>query len=337
MSTHNNQIIHSISNLKFDFDETLQKKTFSNISKINEDDIIEFTQLSLQEFLPNIQKIGLIPVSVECPICKTSLSQICFRSPTNPIFRCGKKTCGRKKISVYKGTIFEGSQISPQKVVRIIYYFNCRRTNSDVAQSLGISQETARSYYDLLRASLFSFCTHYSTKLGGEGTCVHLDETPWTKRKNKRGKRFRSNTVWVIGAVNIFQKKCAVEFLPSRGHQDVLPFVEEYIQPGTTIHTDCLPTYKILKDMGFTHNSVNHSKTFKSEDGTTTNHIEGIFGSLKRLRRVYGAGFTNISKLNCLLGEWMFRYCYAGWDRNISFQKIIFVLKLIREGIISNE
>jgi hypothetical protein len=50
----------------------------------------------------------------------------------------------------------------------------------------------------------------------------------------------------VIGAVDIHNRQCALEFQPLRGHKDTLPFILKNILPGTTIHTDCLATYKIL-------------------------------------------------------------------------------------------
>jgi hypothetical protein len=79
--------------------------------------------------------------------------------------------------------------------------------------------------------------------------------------------------------------------------------------------------------MNFTHNKVNHLKVFKSKDGIHTNHIEGIFGACKRLMRHYSTKFAKVYKLNRFLGEWMFRYCYDGWDRRKMLQKLIYILK----------
>ena len=64
--------------------------------------------------------------------------------------------------------------------------------------------------------------------------------------------------------------------------------------------------------MGFEHYQVNHSRELVSRDDVHTNHIEGIFGNLKRLKRHYNYQFTDRDSLNIILGEWLFRYYYSG-------------------------
>jgi hypothetical protein len=42
--------------------------------------------------------------------------------------------------------------------------------------------------------------------LGGNGIIIHFDETPITHRYGDIGRNERSNTVWVVGAVDIHPK-----------------------------------------------------------------------------------------------------------------------------------
>ena len=121
-----------------------------------------------------------------------------------------------------------------------------------------------------------------------------------------------------------------LRFLPSRGHVDVLPFINSWITRGSIITTDCLATYNILNSMGFQHYRVNHSRHLVAPDGTNTNRIERIFGSVKRMVRLYNYQYINPTNLNLILSEWCFRYCYKGWDRRYAFLKILFVLKIVR-------
>ena len=125
----------------------------------------------------------------------------------------------------------------------------------------------------LISIFTFLFLEHYSVQIGGPNVVVHIDETPINR---KHGNRSRSNTVWVIGAVDILNKKAALKFLPSRDHVDVIPFIQDFAAPNSCIHTDSLATYRILTELGFDHHMVNHSIEFVSREGVHTNHIEGI-------------------------------------------------------------
>ena len=53
----------------------------------------------------------------------------------------------------------------------------------------------------------FSFLEHYSVQIGGPNVVVHIDKTPITRRHGNRGNISRSNTIWVIGAVDIVSKR----------------------------------------------------------------------------------------------------------------------------------
>ena len=97
-----------------------------------------------------------------------------------------------------------------------------------------------------------------------------------------------------------------LRFLPSRGHIDALPFINSWIIRGSIITTDCLATYNILNSMGFQHDRVNHSRHLVAPDGTNTNMIEGIFGSVKRMIRLYNYQYINPTKLNLILSKWCF-------------------------------
>ena len=68
--------------------------------------------------------------------------------------------------------------------------------------------------------------------------------------------------------------------------------IKKYVQPGSTIYTDCWKGYNSLENNEFLHRTVNHSKEFvNKDDNTHTNTIEGnwcaieLQVSLKRRNR----------------------------------------------------
>ena len=75
-----------------------------------------------------------------------------------------------------------------------------------------------------------------------------------------------------------------------RSRATLLPIIKQYIRPGTEIISDKWKAYDTLSSEGYTHKTVNHSKTFVDPDtGACTNTIESTWHVLKsfRLRRGY--------------------------------------------------
>ena len=93
-----------------------------------------------------------------------------------------------------------------------------------------------QSFYALFRSSLFFFLAYFSVQLGGDSVVVHVDETPITRRHSNTGRTARSNTVWVISVVDVVHRKAALKFFPSRGHRDVLPFIQNFVRLNNRIH-----------------------------------------------------------------------------------------------------
>ncbi|KRH92320.1 putative transposable element, partial [Pseudoloma neurophilia] len=111
--------------------------------------------------------------------------------------------------------------------------------------------------------------------------------------------------------------------------EDLFSFIERWILPGSIIHTDSHRSYQTLSSLGFTHCQVNHSA-----DGTHTNWIEGIFGSLKKMARKYDAVYSGVENLYRYLSEFCFRYSFSAWNRKKAFLKILFVLEHCLEYLI---
>ena len=74
-----------------------------------------------------------------------------------------------------------------------------------------------------------------------------------------------SGRVWV----------CIVPINPN--HQTLLPIICKRIQPGSIIYSDGFGAYAHLRDLGYDHRVVNHSKTYVTSDGVHTNGIESFW------------------------------------------------------------
>ena len=192
------------------------KTDFTVKQELFEEDIYYICSLPLPKFINFLQRIGLVPSNAECPSCGIMLHSVTIKNGTNPIFWCGKAICGRKKVALLKDTIFAHFKIDIRLLFKILYSFSCRLLPSDVYETKKITDKPVISLYSFFRSALFRFCQINSHKLGGQDIILHCDETALKTRKHGVGKKSQSNTVWVIGAIDIVTRKCALEFLPSR-------------------------------------------------------------------------------------------------------------------------
>lgn len=104
-----------------------------------------------------------------------------------------------------------------------------------------------------------------SAKIGGPGVHVEIDEAKFGKRKYHRG-RLREGQ-WVFGGRES-QDRSKIFMVPvaSRDENTLLSLIQQWILPGSIIHSDCWKSYSKLKDMGYTHLTVNHSVEFTNAE-----------------------------------------------------------------------
>jgi hypothetical protein len=81
----------------------------------------------------------------------------------------------------------------------------------------------------------------------------------------------------------------------------------DHVETGSTVHTDEWSGYAGLRDLDYTHETVNHrAGEYVRDDGVTTNSIEAVWAVLKR--GIYGT-FHHVSEkhLDRYVGEFAFR------------------------------
>ena len=124
--------------------------------------------------------LGLVKHVNKCPDCYKELTKLYFNRNT-PFKRCNTKSCNRPKLFLFEDTVFEQAKLPAKTVLWLLYYFSCRRTAGDVSQTLLVSRDMVKTFYDIFIALLFRFCDMTSVQLEGPVVNVHLDETPTTK------------------------------------------------------------------------------------------------------------------------------------------------------------
>ena len=266
---------------------------------------INFNQLFLytrtrDECVQFCQHFGLLPKSILCPSCGATLSKIVEKSSksksraaedTNSLlFRCHKKGCD-KKVSINKNTWFAQTKLPYRKSLLLVYCFlerftydqAVRETSGPLYGGVTTSRESV--------ADLFSYCREVildsfleqkeARKIGGKNCIVEVDEAKFGKRKYNRGRVVEGQ--WVFGGICRESKEVFFVPVSDRTEETLLGIIEERVEAGTTIHSDCFKSYGKLAELGFVHKTVNHSQNFVDpESGAHTNTIESTWWAVKR-------------------------------------------------------
>jgi len=157
----------------------------------------------------------------------------------------------------------------------VIFMFSVSKNGvsaKEVERTLGCTYKTAWRMAKLVRSLM---------QQGGDllsGT-VEADETYIGGRHDHR--QGRSKKQIVFGVVER-QGNVRAAQVRSSGARVLLPALSSVVAHGATVHTDDYGSYRKLKQLGYSHTTVNHS-TLEYVRGTAhTNTIEGFWSQLKR-------------------------------------------------------
>ena len=250
--------------------------TQHELSIMNDDDIIEYAR-----------QHRMLLREKRCWKCKKMCS---FDSKVNA-FRC-QKTCKGKKcnyyLSLHKNTFFEQAQLSVKQVLLFSRYFCYGNFSvSNVKFSMRLSSKTAVDWNSFCREVAINLCMDNNEMLGGKDVVVEVDEAKFGKRKGHKGRKIEG--VWVFGAFERESKKLCVAPVVSRDSKTLVAIIKKWIKPGTTIMSDCWPSYQCLEQHDYLHLTVNHSLNFVDpETGAHTQNIERSWRDLKDVIPKYG-------------------------------------------------
>ena len=115
---------------------------------------------------------------------------------------------------------------------------------------------------------------------------------------------------WVLGGIQRGTRFCFLEEVPSRDAQTIIPLIQKWVAPGTTIMTDEWRAYHQLNHLGYLHITVNHSQQFVDPiTGAHTQNVESMWARTKqKFKKMYG---TSAALKPSYLAEFMWRERYG--------------------------
>lgn len=201
-----------------------------------------------------------------------------------PLFKCSD--C-RKQFSVTSGTIFNSRKMLIEDILYAIIVF-VDAVSGEAAlrlrRAVGCSYKTAFVLEGKLREAIAASRTRRELRgtVEVDGTGVGGKTRKAIKKKHNRdGRKFSKKRQYIV-AVRERGPEGESRVTTGYGHEmNGFGFVNGVIQDGSHIVTDEGWDFSHLGR----HETVNHSREWKSDDGVTSNQVESLFARLKRAER----------------------------------------------------
>ncbi|XP_065214072.1 uncharacterized protein LOC135841166 [Planococcus citri] len=167
-------------------------------------------------------------------------------------------------------------------------------------------------------------------QLGGPGKVVEIDEALFVKRKYNRGRLPKTwmsvddedaaDLRWIFGIYDRTLKIGVLEFVEKRDTATLLPLIQKYVMPGTTIMSDQWRAYSAIQSTGdYVHLTVNHSTNFVDPNtGAYTQNIEAFWSRGKKFLRKNDV-LKSKKLLPSHLDEFMWRNLYDTGNPTTTF------------------
>jgi transposase len=265
----------------------------------------KYTLLDFEKQFPNDDvclewlKNYLYPDGIFCETCQKITNH--YRVASRKSFSC--QFCGNH-VHPTADTIYHKSSTPLRLWFYAVYLMastRCGISAKQLERELGVTYKTAWRMFKQIRSMLAEDDATLSN-------AVEVDET-YVGGKMKGGKRGRGseNKTIVAGAVER-QGSVIAKVVPNVTRRTLFDFIEENVEPKSTIYTDEFHSYDSLKYQGFEHRRVNHAAKLWVVGEAHTNSIEGFWSLTKGgLRGVY-RGRVMPHYLQNYFNEYAFRY-----------------------------
>ena len=221
---------------------------------------------------------GLLAANQVCATCNRPMvwSQAGPGKSDEFRWRCGRPC--NKTLSIRSGSFFEGSQ-PPKYSIRAWCYsllglWGVFLSKGQPGACYG------RAHFR--RSSTSAPSTFY-------GTLSVLAESAWRSRSTSVFVRRKHNVgrrpvpqQWVFGGIDTTTNEGFLVAVPQRNAATLLPIIQQFIRPGTTVVSDLLAD-NTIGNIGYRHLAVNHQVNFVNPvTGAHTNTVVNMWMRAKR-------------------------------------------------------
>jgi transposase len=217
-----------------------------------------------------------------CPSCERPSNW--YRIKAERAYSC--QWCGHH-LHPTVGTPFAKTRTPLQLWFYAIFLFTTTRNGvaaKELERQLGVTYKTAWRMADEIRKHMAN--VDGDAQIGGLGKIVQIDETlvggKVRRRFRANGRSIFGNKTTVMGMMET-DGRVLTTIVADNRKESLLPKIAEHVAPGSMIHTDELRSYKSIPEMGFGHDTVNHTRgKYVSPTGAHVQGIESFWSQLKR-------------------------------------------------------
>jgi hypothetical protein len=147
--------------------------------------------------------------------------------------------------SIRHSTWVSRSHLILLEVLILTYHIVRSLPAASIAIELQVDPTTVTDWTKFCREAMLEYVSASSQKLGGPGKTMEIDESCFGRREYNRG-RFRNPTCVFGGSGRTFLIP-----VPDRSADTLRNIIHIWIEPGTTIISDCWRAYRRLGDDGY--------------------------------------------------------------------------------------
>ncbi|KCZ78830.1 hypothetical protein H311_00129 [Anncaliia algerae PRA109] len=261
-----------------------------------------------------LQEIKILPESKTCINCVNQPLRLVSYKKTYR-WKCTKCSSA---CSIFENTIFFNTKLEITRLLDLVYFWSMDQNQTKVKHEIECNaQKTVCDWFKKLqKLSYIVMRDESSSKIGGTGHIVEIDESLFSKRKYNVGRVPRSP--WVVGGIDLETKECFFVEVTHRNADTLKYIILEKVEPGSLIITDEWRGYWGLEELGYHHITVNHSENFICPlTGANTQLIENTWGWMKR--KIRARGLKNNGDLTLIFAEFLFKKRY----KDNAFYKIL--------------
>jgi len=237
-----------------------------------------------------LQDCGLLKRDMLCPNCGSNMS-LSRSAATIDKYRwvCGKGKRGQRcrgTRSLRHSSWFTRSKLALVQIMLLTLDILVKIPAKGISKQHQIAKQTVTDWSHFCNDVILDYIQSTTEKIGGEGKVVEIDESKFGKRKYNRGHHVEGQ--WVFGGVERGSGRTFLVAVHDRSENTLIGLIKEWIEPGTTIISDCWAAYRSIPRAGYDHLTVNHSIGFKNhENDAHTNTIESTWRHVKVLMHPY--------------------------------------------------
>ena len=245
--------------------------------------LLEYCQTynSAKEFLRNNNIFRRdIPA---CDICGRQMTEVKAGRENQLQWRCPSHK--GNKISLLQGSFLEKHKVSIQDFILLMYLCLHEVSVTTAKELVGVCRQTAVQWYSYFRDVCSYHLVENPITIGGPGVIIQIDESLMAKRKAHQGCMVPER--WVFGGIDPIENIGFICFVNDRSAATLLPLIEQFIWPGSEIHSNEWVAYHNIANIAvnpcYVHQTVNHSENFVDpRTGTTTNAVECMWKNCKQ-------------------------------------------------------